>query len=33
MGEIEQKFGLPTVDPIRQGPGRIVDALMAMSGA
>lgn len=27
MAEIEQRHGLPTVDPIRQGPGRIVDAL------
>lgn len=28
MAEIEQKFGLPTVDPIRQGPARIVDEML-----
>jgi len=28
MKEIEDRFGLATVDPIRQGPGRIVDAML-----
>ncbi len=28
LGEIEQKFGLPAVDPIRQGPGKIVDEML-----
>ncbi len=28
MREIEDRFGLPVVDPIRQGPGRIVDEML-----
>lgn len=28
MADIEDRFGLPTVDPIRQGPGRIVDEML-----
>ena len=28
MADIEQRYGLVTVDPIRQGPGRIVDELL-----
>ncbi len=28
MREIEDRFGLPTVDPIRQGPARIVDEML-----
>ena len=27
MADIEEKYGLPTVDPFRQGVGRIVDQL------
>ena len=27
LADIEAKFGLPTVDPVRQGVGRIIDAL------
>lgn len=28
MADIEQRYGLVTVDPIRQGPGRIIDELL-----
>ena len=28
MGEVEAKMGLPTVDPFREGAGRLVDALL-----
>jgi len=27
MADIEEKYGLPTVDPFRQGMGRIIDNL------
>ena len=27
LADIEAKFGLPTVDPVRQGVDRIIDAL------
>jgi len=27
MADIEEKYGLPTVDPFRQGMGRIVNQL------
>ncbi|ARE41287.1 Protein often near L-alanine-DL-glutamate epimerase (cell wall recycling) [Rhodovulum sp. P5] len=30
MAEIEDRMGLPTVDPFRQGAGRLVDALVAL---
>jgi uncharacterized NAD-dependent epimerase/dehydratase family protein len=33
MQGIEDQFGLPTVDPIRQGPGRIVDHMLKECGA
>ena len=29
-GEIEERMGLPTVDPYRHGAGRLVDALLAL---
>ena len=30
LKEIEDRFGLPAVDPIRQGPGRIVDEMLKL---
>jgi uncharacterized NAD-dependent epimerase/dehydratase family protein len=30
LAEVEERMGLPTVDPIRIGSGRLVDALMAL---
>lgn len=30
LAEIEDRMGLPTVDPVRQGAGRLVDGLMAI---
>ena len=30
LAEVEERLGLPTVDPIRIGAGRLVDALMAV---
>ena len=30
LAEVEERMGLPTVDPIRIGAGRLVDALMAV---
>jgi hypothetical protein len=30
LRDTEQKYGLPTVDPLRTGVGRIVDALAKM---
>jgi uncharacterized NAD-dependent epimerase/dehydratase family protein len=28
LSEIEDRFGLPAIDPIRHGPGKIVDELL-----
>ncbi len=30
LGDVEARMGLPTVDPFRQGAGRLIDALEAM---
>jgi len=30
LAEVEKRMGLPTVDPFRQGAGRLVDALAAL---
>ncbi len=30
LAEVEDRMGLPAVDPFRQGPGRLVDALAAL---
>ena len=32
LAKLEEEYGLPTVDPIRTGPGAIVDALQAHYG-
>ena len=30
LAEVEERMGLPTVDPFRQGAGRLVDAILAL---
>ena len=30
LAEVEDRMGLPTIDPFRQGAGRLVDALVAL---
>jgi uncharacterized NAD-dependent epimerase/dehydratase family protein len=30
LAEVEERMGLPTVDPIRIGAGRLVDAIQAL---
>jgi uncharacterized NAD-dependent epimerase/dehydratase family protein len=30
LAEVEERMGLPAVDPFRQGAGRLVDALAAI---